>query len=64
MGHIRSDYDNPTCREWCVLALRHLCEESEKIREEIKKVKTMDMSEEGKMLMKKLGLGRGSFIDK
>ena len=50
------DEDNPTLREWCLLIIRNLCASSEKIRSELEKLKLVDLGEEGKRTLEKLGL--------
>jgi hypothetical protein len=41
------DEDNPTLREWCLVVVRNLCMASEKIRNELDKLKLVDLGEEG-----------------
>jgi anti-anti-sigma regulatory factor len=50
------DEDNPTLREWCLLIVRNLCASSEKIRSELEKLKLVDISEEGKKTLERLGM--------
>ena len=52
----KTDDENPTLREWSLLVVRNLCQASEKIRNELDKLKLIDLGEEGKKALEKLGL--------
>lgn len=54
--HTKMDEDNPTLREWCLLVIRNLCMGSDKIRAELEKLKLVDLGEEGKRTLDKLGM--------
>jgi hypothetical protein len=56
LGYTKMDEDNPTLREWCLLIVRNLCMSSEKIRQELEKLKLVDLGEEGKKALERLGM--------
>ena len=39
LSHTKMEDDNPTMREWCIMIIRNLCEESEGIREVLAQMK-------------------------
>ena len=56
LGYTKMDEDNPTLREWCLLIVRNLCQMSERIKTDLEKMNFIDMDNEGKKTLEKLGL--------
>ena len=56
LSNTKTDAENPTLREWSLLVVRNLCMASEKIKNELSKLKLIDLGEEGKKALEKMGL--------
>ena len=56
LSHTKMDIDNPMLREWCLVTVRNLCSWSTPIREDLKKLELIEVSEEGKKSLHDLGV--------
>lgn len=56
LPHTKLDEDNPTLREWSLMTIRNLCVASERIRNELEKLKLIDLGEESKKALEKFGM--------
>ena len=56
LSHTKMDVDNPMLREWCLVCIRNLCSWSDRIREDLAKLKLIEVSDEGKKSLEQLGV--------
>ena len=56
LSHTKMDVDNPMLREWCLVTIRNLCSWSAAVREDLQKLKLIEVSEEGKKSLEDLGV--------
>ena len=56
LSHTKMDVDNPMLREWCLVVVRNLCSWSEPIRNDLAKLKLIEVSDEGKKTLENLGV--------
>jgi len=48
LSYTKMDVDNPTLREWCLVVIRNLTSWSDAVREDLKKLELIEVSDEGK----------------
>jgi hypothetical protein len=56
LTNTRLDVHNPTVREWCLCCIRNLTSWSSGIREDLKGLELIEVSEEGREALNKLGM--------
>jgi len=56
LSFTKMDEDNPTLREWSLMTIRNLCQASEKIRADLEKLNFVDIDDEGKKALERMGL--------
>ena len=56
LANTKLDVDSPTLREWSLIVIRNLCSWSESIREQLRKLELIGVSEEGLKALDSLGM--------
>lgn len=56
LSHTKMDVDNPMLREWSLVCVRNLCSWSDRIREDLAKLQLIEVNEQGKEQLEKLGV--------
>ncbi len=56
LSNTKLDVDSPTLREWSLIVIRNLCSWSEAIREILRKLELIGISEEGMKALDSLGM--------
>ena len=64
LNHTKLDFVNVGIREHCMLCTKYMIDQSEIIRDNLKNITTLAVEDEGKELLKKVGLEEGYFMDK
>ena len=56
LSYTKMDIDNPMLREWCLVAIRNLCSWSTAIREDLAKLKLIEVDPKGASALKEMGM--------
>jgi len=56
LSNTKLDVESPTLREWSLIVIRNLCSWSEAIREILRKLELIGISEEGMKALDSLGM--------
>lgn len=56
LANTKLDVESPTLREWSLIVVRNLCSWSEDVREQLRKLELIGVSEEGKKALDSLGM--------
>ena len=56
LSNTKLDVDSPTLREWSLIVIRNLCSWSEGIRDILRKLELIGISEEGMQALDSLGM--------
>ena len=56
LSYTKLDVDSPSLREWSLVVIRNLCSWSENVRDILRKLELIGVSEEGKKALDGLGM--------
>ena len=56
LANTKLDVESPTLREWSLIVVRNLCSWSENVRESLRKLELIGISEEGLKALDSLGM--------